>query len=168
MLATGTSFASLINREVCFCSLGRQNMTDMRAFQSQDNHHSRLASVMLESPNSRIQRPPRRLTVNENPVIDAKPDTMRRVQRPIAPRKQQHRRHYSVPDNVLMNIASAAPEGGAHDNFKLYQPSLLRNTVDDLMNGGGDRHRQATDASIGNSFYMLSPSEATQGQTSTC
>jgi len=125
---------------------------------------------MLESPKPRI-RQPRRLTVDENPVIEAKPDTMRRVQRPIAPRKQQHRRHYSVPDNVLMNIASAAPEGGAHDNFKMYQPSLLRNAVDEVMNGGAHRHRQATDTSIGNSFYMqplLSPSDAAQGQTSTC
>jgi len=67
-----------------------------------------------------------------------------------------------------MNIASTSPES---DNFKMYQPSLLRNSADDVMNGDGGRHRQAADAGIGNSFYiqpLLSPSEAAQGQNSMC
>lgn len=150
----------------------------MSFFKSRDNW-SRIKpafdttiNIMLQSPKPRIQRQQqqlRRLTsAPDNPVLEAKQDTQRRVQRPTSslrqnasintaqrgsPRKQQHRRNLSVPDNILMSIASASAQGGTHGDYKFYQ-----NTLDDAgcdsMNSASDRRRPMENINTDHAFFL--------------
>jgi hypothetical protein len=121
--------------------------------------------AMLHSPKPPVQRQPQR----DNPILEPKSDLQRRIQRPsqpraiapstaqrVAPRKQQHRRHLSVPDNVLMSIASASVEERIHDDFKLYHPIMMNNGGNDVMGPCADRPRQTTDANIRSTMFLHS------------
>lgn len=77
---------------------------------------------MLQSPKKKIQRPRRLNSVSENPIFEAKQDNRRHqfpLQRrpphglalcPTPPRQREghrgHRRHYSVPDVMMLQSAS--------------------------------------------------------------
>ena len=116
---------------------------------------------MLQSPKPRIQQQQRRLAgAPKSPVLGAKQDSLRRIQqRPSSrqhapnaiqcgtPRKQQHRRQLSVPDNVLMSIVSTPGQGAVHENYKFYQSTTGGS---DMVEAASDRRRQITNGTNNN------------------
>lgn len=130
---------------------------------------------MLQSPkprNQRQQQQPqlRRLTSSslaDNPLLDAKQDIQRRIQRPAtavrqnapinttqrgSPRKQQHRRNLSVPDNILMSIASSHSD--ASGDYKFYQANSLNDSGCDLMDAVSDRRRPMENINTTHPYYL--------------
>ncbi|KAI5806152.1 hypothetical protein EDC01DRAFT_136286 [Geopyxis carbonaria] len=116
---------------------------------------------MLNPPRSRAQDQRR----PEHSILQAKPDPKRRVQRSTPPprhimpgtprstnrQNQGHRRNMSVPDNVLMTIASA-PTANIDQNFNVYQMKQMNNFGNGVLNlsSNGQQHHGMATAN----FYM--------------
>ncbi|PWW74957.1 hypothetical protein C7212DRAFT_364951, partial [Tuber magnatum] len=123
---------------------------------------------MLQSPKKKIQRPRQLTSVTENPILEAKQDNRRQqlqqqqrrqpqvpASYPTPPRHkegyrvQQHRRHYSVPD--LMILGSASPKlSSGH----VYSARSLEDLEIDV-NCGHDQQHLTMDSF--NKFCTLQP-----------
>jgi len=108
---------------------------------------------MLQSPKKKTQRPRRLTSVTENPILEAKQDNKRQLQQQQQSRQPQvpasyptpsrhregyrgqHRRHYSVPD--LMMVGSASPRlSSGH----VYQARNMENLEIDVNCGHDQPH----------------------------
>lgn len=122
---------------------------------------------MLQSIKPRVQQP-LLTSAPESPILTAKQDPRRRIKRTDTPprlapkpnKQPQHRRHYSVPDNVLLSI-TATPIGNI--DLNLQHPSQIKafdsGSAVDL---GTERQRQEHQ---GNSNFFLQQSQLQQIHT---
>jgi hypothetical protein len=122
---------------------------------------------MLQSPQSRSQRHRRLASASENPILEPRQDPRKRVQRlPPTPRqtsqsathggivgrRHQHRRTQSVPDRLLISIATD-PVPSSHADYNLYS-NAYGNGENNLMNMDGDRREQSKPSNTDTTIFL--------------